>query len=411
MIDLHCHGLSFQLRGRGYRRPRMDSGTVIVAPDGNGSLAGYARCLTSATGAPAAVVNGCSGRFGLRALSAASARCVRDDVNAVRALRALDAPLLHFSSHHLARYAPFAGAPYVVTVHDLMRYRDSIERGRRAPMIHAPNLRDRLYLRREVAALRAADALIAVSEHTKRELLELLGVPADRVHVVHEGVDCHAFHPVAERLLEDPYILYVGSEQPRKNLVTLFRAFMCARERCPGLKLVKVGGPGGPEAPFREATVEHARETGALPYLVLPERVPHEELVAWYSGAVCLVQPSWHEGFGLPPLEAMACGCPVVASAGGALPEVVGDAGVVYGRPGDVDALAWELTRLVSSPAERSVLALAGRERAAAMSWERTAKLTRAVWRRVLGLRDAADVVTAGRRPTGSSHARREHAA
>jgi glycosyltransferase involved in cell wall biosynthesis len=174
---------------------------------------------------------------------------------------------------------------------------------------------------------------------------------------------------------------------------------MRVRDACPGLKLVKVGAPGGPEAPFREATLQRARAAGALPHLVFADRVPHDELIAWYSGALCLVQPSRHEGFGLTPLEAMACGCPVIASAGGALPEVVGEAGLVYGDPDDVEALARALTGLLSSRAARAELARAGRERAGGMSWERTGALTRTVWQRVLERpRPAGRMVAAPRR-------------
>jgi glycosyltransferase involved in cell wall biosynthesis len=227
--------------------------------------------------------------------------------------------------------------------------------------------------------------LVAVSEHTKRELVELLGVPAERVHVVPEGVDARAFHRVDARPLADPYVLYVGSEQPRKNLGTLFRAFMRVRRHAGmDLKLLKVGAPGGSEADFRAATLAHARAAGALPHVVFADRVSHEELLAAYSGALCLVQPSRHEGFGLPPLEAMACGCPVIVSSGGALPEVAGAAGIVYGSPDDERALAEAIGRLVSSAANRERLAVAGRARAAAMSWERTAELTRRVWEQAL---------------------------
>lgn len=381
----------------------MSERVVIVAPDGEGSLAGYARSLARFTAAPTAVVKGCSGSFGRRLLGSYSLRCLAGDAAVVRRLRALDAPLLHFTNHHLARYGPVVGTPYVVTVHDLMRHRDRLDGGRREPLIHEPNLRDRLYLRADAAGLRRAAALIAVSEHTKRELIELLELPAERIAVVREGVDREAFHAVAKCPMRDPYVLYVGSEQPRKNLGTLFRAFMRVRCAVPGLRLVKVGAAGGPEAPFRKTTLDQARAAGALPHLVVADRVSHDELLGWYSGALCLVQPSRHEGFGLTPLEAMACGCPVVASSGGALPEVVGDAGIVYGRPDDVDALAWELSRLLSSAPERAALARAGRERAAAFSWARTAVLTRGVWRRVLAGAASADARRSKPAPIGQT--------
>jgi len=359
----------------------MDHDVVIVAPDGTGSLAGYARGLWESTNAPHLIVKGCSGSFGHRLLSRHSLRCAAADAAVVRRLSRLDAPLFHLTSHHLARYGPIIRRPYVVTVHDLMRYRDWKERGTRPPLIHDPNLRDSLHLRLDAAGLRKAAALLAVSEHTKAEVIRLLEIPAERVHVVGEGVDCRRFRPVCRRLLREPYVLYVGSEHPRKNLATLFAAFMRARAAVPDLKLVKVGASGGPEAPFRAKTLEHARASGVLPHVLFAERVPHEELVAWYSGALCLVQPSRHEGFGLPPLEAMACGCPVIVSDAGGLPEVVGDAGVVYGPPDDIDALTAVLAALLSCPGQRARLTSAGRERAAEMSWERTAARTRQVWR------------------------------
>jgi glycosyltransferase involved in cell wall biosynthesis len=262
-----------------------------------------------------------------------------------------------------------------------MRHRDMAERGTRPPLIHQPNRRDALNLRLDAAGLCRADALIAVSEHTRRELVELLDVEPEKVRVVHEGVDSNAFRPVPWRLLDDPYVLYVGSEQPRKNLATLFGAFARLHQQRPGLKLVKVGAAGGPEAPFRKQTLAHAREHRVLSQIVFTERVSHEQLVAWYSGAVCLVQPSLQEGFGLTPLEAMACGCPVLVSSGGALPEVSGGAGVVYGPPGDGDALAGAVSRLLESDTERAALSRAGLRHAKRMTWTRTAQLTRAVWR------------------------------
>jgi glycosyltransferase involved in cell wall biosynthesis len=362
----------------------MENGVAIVATDGNGALAGYARALSALVDSPSVTVRGCSGSFGHGLLSRYSLRRLADDAAILRRLRALDVPLLHLTSHHLARYGPFTGARYVVTVHDLIRHRDMAERDQRSPLIHAPNRRDALNLKLDAAGLCRADALIAVSEHTRRELVELLDVEPEKVRVVPEGVDPAAFRPVARRLLDDPYVLYVGSEQPRKNLVTLFRAFARLLQRWPGLKLVKVGAPGGPEAPFREQTLAHAREHRVLSKIVFAGRVSHDELLAWYSGAVCLVQPSLHEGFGLTPLEAMACGCPVLVSSGGALPEVTGDAGVVYGTSGDAGALAREVSRLLESDAERAALSRAGLRRAKRMTWTRTARLTREVWRGVL---------------------------
>ena len=347
-------------------------------------MAGYARSLAACIDAPLEVVHGCSANFGQKLLGKHSLRCLAEDARVVRRLRALRAPLLHLTSHHLARYGPLTGSRYAVTVHDLMRHRDALDRDGSEPFIHRPNRRDRLLLRADAHGLRRADSLIAVSEHTRDELDRLLGVPPERIAVVPEGVDANSFRRVARRLLSEPYVLYVGSEQPRKNLRTLFEAFMRVRALHPRLKLVKVGEAGGREAPFRELTRAHAVATGAMQHVVFTGRVSQEELVSWYSGALCLVHPSRHEGFGLTPVEAMACGCPVIASSGGALAEVVGDAGVIYGRPDDVDALVVALSRVVSSAAQRADLARMGHRRAESMTWERTAALTQAVWQTAL---------------------------
>lgn len=359
---------------------------VLVTTTGDGSLAAYSQALARRMSVRCLPLDGCSGNFGHPPYSRYSLRRLASDVRATWRLRRCGAHLLHLTNHHLARYGPASGVPYIVTVHDLIRYRDWIERGRRPALIHRPNLRDGAYLHLDAAGLRRAAALIAVSHHTRRELVEQLGVPPARVHVVYEGVDRSIYRPTRRRLLDRPYVLYVGSEQPRKNLETLFRAFAAVRAETSqaDLALVKVGGPGGPEAPFRARMVEEARAAGLGDELLLVGRVGVDELVAWYSGAICVVLPSRHEGFGLPPLEAMACGCPAVVSAAGALPEVAADAGIVYGRPDDADALAAVLRRLLEYPAERQRAAAAGRRVAARFSWERAADKTVAVYRSVL---------------------------
>ena len=359
---------------------------MVVGTTGSGSLAAYSQALGGRLPTRSLTVAGCSGSFGHPLLGRYSLRRLAVDARAIWRLRRSGADLLHLTSHHLARYGPTAGIPYVVTVHDLIRHRDWVERNQRPPLIHRPNLRDGAYMRLDAAGLRRAAALIAVSEHTRREVVERLGVPPERVHVVREAFDRSLFRPTTRRLLDRPYVLYVGSEQPRKNLATLFRAFAAARAATSraNLALVKVGGAGGSEAPFRQQTLEQARAAGLGDELILADRVSDDDLVAWYSGAVCLVLPSRAEGFGLPPLEASACGCPTVVSDAGALPEVVGEAGVVYGPPDDADALAAALMRLVESPAEQSRLAEAGRRAAARFTWERAVGETLAVYRRVL---------------------------
>jgi glycosyltransferase involved in cell wall biosynthesis len=357
-------------------------GVVFVTTPGNGSLNLYSRKLAERLPADEVdtAVHQCLGeRFGVGLVTRSSLRSLRGDVASVRRLRGPDAVLLHLPNHHLARYGPFLGRPYLVTVHDLIRYFDLNGLG---PFIHRPNARDRIYLRLDYAGIRRAAALIAVSETTKRDLSAHLRIPEERVFVVYQGVDHAVFRPTLPvRPLDAPYLLFVGSEHPRKNLPTVVRAFAALKREPPfrELKLVKIGSPGGPEAPFRACTLAALAELGLEREVVFREGISEEELARWYSGAACFVLPSLYEGFGLPPVEAMACGCPVVVSTAGSLPEIAGGA-ALFVEPRDPGALADAVRRTLTDEATRKELIDRGRRRAAEFSWERTARETLAVY-------------------------------
>jgi glycosyltransferase involved in cell wall biosynthesis len=319
--------------------------------------------------------------FGDPLVSAAAARQVARDVAVVRQLRRVDG-VVHIPNHHLSRYGPFLRRPYVVTVHDMIRYLDLT---RREPLIHRPNRRDRLYIALDVAGVRRADAVIAPSKATKHDLVHHLGLPDGRVAVVYEGVDRAVFHPTDRRIFPAPYVLFVGSEHPRKNLASVFRAL--ARLKCNArfrdFRLVKIGAPGGHEAAFREQTLAALRASGlARGDVVFAERVAIDDLAPYYAGAECLVLPSLHEGFGLPALEAMACGCPVVVSNITALPEVVGDAGLLV-DPTDSQAIADAVAAVVDDRRLRDDVRRRGLARAARFTWERAAAETVRVYERV----------------------------
>ena len=265
-----------------------------------------------------------------------------------RALGRLDAALAHFQ-HALPRSCP---CPAVVTVHDLSFEHDPSVMG----------FRDRLVFRRVVprAAHRAA-AVLAVSERTKRDLVDLYGVSPDRITVTPHGVDA-AFSPGDTP--SDSYLLLVGAVQRRKNPLAAADA---AAEL--GMRLVVVG-------PDRDAAlVDQLRRRGAD----VRGYVERDELVRLYRGAAALVMPSRFEGFGLPVLEAMASGTPVVAAPDSALREVAEDA-AVFAEP---EQLAAGVRQALS---ERDALVAAGLRRAATFSWDETARRTVAVYRRVLGL-------------------------
>ena len=268
--------------------------------------------------------------------------------------------------------------PYVITVHDLMRYFD---RRHGAGLIHRPNRRDRLMLDLDYAGIRRAAAVITISEHSRRDVIEHLRIEPSNVFVVHNGIDHSVFRPVSRRLFDFPYLLFVGTEQPRKNLGALLEAFALVKRgdgsSFPRLKLVKVGDPGEPGAALRAATLATVRRLRLEDDVVFTGRVPDEDLAACYSGASCLVLPSLYEGFGFPPIEAMACGCPVVVSGAGALREIAGEAALVV-DPADPQSLA-EAIRRVLNGAGREMVEL-GLRHARRYSWERAARETVAVY-------------------------------
>jgi alpha-1,3-rhamnosyl/mannosyltransferase len=264
-----------------------------------------------------------------------------------RTLRRLGAALVH------TQYAlPFrCPCPAVVTIHDL-----SFEHG-------LMGRRDRLVFERVVPhAARAAARVLTVSERTKRDLVEHYGIPPERIVVTPNGVD-PAFHPVTQDTTSRPYALAVGAIQERKNQRA---ALAAAREA--GLELVVVG----PVKDGRAAA--ELREGGAR----LEGYVEVERLAELYRGAACLVQPSRYEGFGLPVVEAMASGTPVVTVPDPALVEVAGESAVVVPEA----ELAAGIRRAVE---ERDTLAAAGLERARAFTWEAAARATVTAYVEALG--------------------------
>jgi len=274
---------------------------------------------------------------------------------------------------------PVARAVKVLTIHDLSFLR--------VPECADPRLR--WYLGQVVPrSVGRADFLLADSESTRRDLVELLGVPPDRVQVIYGGVDA-MFAPVedAEALRRArekyargrPFILAVGTLEPRKNYPTLIRAFARARQaaRLPHA-LVIVGRKGWVYEPIFAAV----DDLGLHDEVIFPGFVPDEELPALYNAADVLVTPSFYEGFGLPALEAMACGTPVIVSDVSSLPEVVGEAGVRI-DPRDEAGLAEAIVRVVGDSALRAGLREAGLRRAREFTWDRAARELLGVYARL----------------------------
>jgi glycosyltransferase involved in cell wall biosynthesis len=242
--------------------------------------------------------------------------------------------------------------PVVVTVHDLavLRYPELFPAWTR--LYGKTSLRP---------TLRAAVRVVAVSEFTKREVMELAGVPAERVRVVPNATDEDVFTADGPRA-EGDYVLALGTLEPRKNLARLAQATGRL-----GLELRLVGAPGWGSVELNGAGV---RWLG---------RLPDDEVAALYRGALCFAYPSLYEGFGIPVLEAMRCGAPVVTSAGSAMEEVAGDAAELV-DPLEPKAIAEGIRRAIE---RRDELRAAGLERARLFSWDAAARATADVYREV----------------------------
>lgn len=291
-----------------------------------------------------------------------------------RALRSLPFDLFHFCSQTdaPARLA----VPYVVTVLDLIPHR-------MAEMYGRGKSRARFLVGRwlERRALQRARGLIAISEATRRDLVSFLGIPAERVAVTPLGVDRH-LRPAREtevdglcrRLqLGKGYLLYVGGIDRRKNIPFLLEVTGALAALRPETQLVLAGryrdDPDFPEL------VAQIQRLGLERAVRLVGFVPEEELRALYSGAAAFLYPSLYEGFGLPPLEAMACGTPVVAADRTALPEVLAPAAVLA-DPEDVGEFTEAVLALLDHPERRRELRIEGLRHAQRFTWEATARAT-----------------------------------
>lgn len=273
----------------------------------------------------------------------------------------------------------FGARRFVITVHDLN-------------FLYFPQFltdESRRYYNRQIAwAVRRADHILADSEATRADLIRLLGVPPERVTAVHLAAD-PAFRPLPFPLVEATlaryglkrgYLLFVGTLEPRKNLPGLLTAYRILLDRGDvEAPLVVVGGRGWLYGEVF-ARLEELALTDRVRFL---HDVPDGDLPALYNGAALLATPSFYEGFGLPALEAMACGTPVVISDRGSLPEVVGEAGI-WVNPEEPEAIAAGMMRVLKEEGLRDQLREAGLLRAGSFTWEKTARKTLEVYRRVV---------------------------
>jgi glycosyltransferase involved in cell wall biosynthesis len=290
------------------------------------------------------------------------------------------ADVYHLTSQNLASLLLFRRPPgkIIVTVHDIIPFMV-----RNDPQLSSyRSAADRLFDRLAMAGLRRADRLIADSHATRSSVVEHLGIAPEQIAVVHLGIEHERFRPLPlpeslwQRYALPPdrrYLIYVGSEDPRKNLPTLLAALATIRREAPDVALIKVG-----RAHFaheRRRLLDLAAELKLHAAIHFLDDVQEADLPLLYNLASICVMPSRYEGFGFPVLEAMACGTAVVCANASSLPEIAGDAALLF-DPGDADGLAQAVIRLLHDDAARELLRAAGRRQAAQFTWQRTVSAT-----------------------------------
>ena len=298
---------------------------------------------------------------------------------------------------HSTDFIPPLYSPYksVITVHDLA-------------FLHYPHFltaASAAYYGLIDRAVVRADHIIVPSEHTRQDLIGQMGVTADKVSVIYEAAN-PSFGPLpleaTRQEIRDKYhipatyVLIVGTIEPRKNVIGLLHAFHYLRSKydLTHVGLVIAGGKGW----LYDETVETVRTLGLESSTFFTGRVPDEDLHKLYVGARCHIHPAYYEGFGLPPLEAMACGTPTIVSNVSSLPEVVGDAALLV-NPRDIEEIAVAMHRLLTDDALHAELREKGLQRARIFSWEKAARRTLDVYRQVVAARRVP-----ARRPAPTTH-------
>lgn len=285
--------------------------------------------------------------------------------------------LMHFADYALP--VLYKTRPWIISVHDLAYriYPETFSRGK---------LWTKLALVKP--SLHKAAKIITGSENTKQDIMKFYGIPPEQIAVTTYGVDLERFNPLSvsqvqtglERYgLEPGYILFIGTLEPRKNIISVIRAYHHLRSNGCQQKLVIGGGNGW----LYSDIFKQVEELKLVEDIIFTGYLPDADLPLLYNGAGVFVYPSLYEGFGLPPLEAMACGTPVVTSNVSSLPEVVGTAGLMV-PPLDAMAIAEAIGRVLTDHQFADQLSIQGIQRAQDFSWEKTALQTLAVYQEVL---------------------------
>lgn len=286
-----------------------------------------------------------------------------------------DADLLHCPHHNVP--IMWRGK-LVVTFHDALHW-DHPEL--------MPNWRGKIYIRLVSRRIARADGIIVPSKFTAERLRKNIDAPQERIHIIPQGVDRHRFSRRSSASVKailgrygiraGNYLLYVGNMKPHKNIERLAKAYSIARKNGVDIELIIAGKIEGLK---RIVEIDKLKSYDGIRYI---GEISYSELPYFYSGARAFLFPSLYEGFGLPPLEAMSCGCPVLTSSAASLPEVVGNAAIIA-DPENKNEMAKKIMKIALDLSLRKKLITNGRERIKCFSWLHTAQKTIEVYRRVL---------------------------
>jgi glycosyltransferase involved in cell wall biosynthesis len=234
--------------------------------------------------------------------------------------------------------------------------------------------------------LKQAETIITISEFSRDEIVKYLDYPKEMIEIVYPAVDYINYNPTHDKKIlmklnipaDQKVVLYVGSEVPRQNVPVLIKAFALLKKKIPDIKLVKIGDPQNYGA--RESILQLINKLELRDDVIFAGYVPEEDMPKWYNAADILVYPCDYAGFGLPPLEAMACGTPVITSNTTSLPEVVGDAGIMI-DPQDNELMAAKMYDVLTDNKLKDKMINNGLKRSKLFNWDDSARKTLEIYK------------------------------
>lgn len=296
---------------------------------------------------------------------------VSEQIKLPRILNKINPDLVHFPHFNVPI---FYQGKFVVTIHDLIHQHFSMQRSTtRGPLIY--KLKQLGYKKVFKNALSSSQKILVPSDFVKNQLIDNYRIDKEKIIVTAEAVDNKLSKIKSINKINFPYIFYVGNAHPHKNVEGLIRAFGELREKQKNLKLVLAGH----DHYFWQRIQEEFTE----PDVVFAGHITDGELVSYYKNALCFVMPSLEEGFGIPILEAMSLGCPVVSSNAGSLPEVGGD-GALYFDPANINDMTQKITQILGDEKLRQDLIKKGLQRVKLFSWKKLAQQTLEVYENCL---------------------------